>query len=285
MNSEQLHQSEQLPDFLIVGAMKSGTSTLADYLRLHESIRMPEEELHFFDRREEWKRGPTWYAERLRNAVGPEYGAFSLLGEKTPTYSYQPECAGRIAEMLPEVRLIWIFREPARRTYSNYLHSRAVGGEILSFRSAVRREAPRARSNIFKGYVERSKYVNQVERFLEYFPLPQMHFLLFENLLRSPLSELNRVARFLGVPPFESDPPEIRSNPARYPRWPLSLWLARRIAGRHSRLFEIVTGVNTRPPRRPPPIPPDVEKHLRKTFAPYNQKLAELTGLDLSLWE
>ena len=93
---------DRKPDFLIVGAMKSGTSTLAHCLRQHPQICMPEKELHFFDAQgrfeQRWTYGREWYEAQF-----PLGSPGATYGEKTPTYSYVPGAAGRIYRMYPEL--------------------------------------------------------------------------------------------------------------------------------------------------------------------------------------
>lgn len=276
---------QRLTDFLIVGAMKAGTWSLVRYLKLHPSIHMPHAELHYFDRDDNFKQETSWYSRMLTE--GCDYSKHSdalLIGEKTPTYSYQPNCAERIKETLPNVKLIWIFRNPVERTYSNYLHARGKGAELLNFRDSISKEGERIKNNIFKGYVERSKYVIQVERFLEHFSNEQMHFILFEHLLHNPQAELNRVADFLGVQCFEDDLPQQHANKTFMPIFPLSLWCARKLAGYNSKLYKALKIVNYLSPRKKPVIPMDVIQNLESIFEPYNQRLSEITGLDLELW-
>ncbi|MGM0598085.1 MAG: sulfotransferase, partial [Myxococcota bacterium] len=145
-----------LPNFLIVGVMKAGTTTLADYLNAHTSLKISHDEIHFFDRDNNYKKGLKWYSKKLQgfSYYLPQSLKISnpeqiYQGEKTPTYSYKKNCAKRIKETLPRVKIIWIFRDPASRAYSNYLHAKRNGGELLEFREAVNREQERIKNNIF----------------------------------------------------------------------------------------------------------------------------------------
>ena len=281
-----MNGNNRLPDFLIVGAMKSGTSTLADYLASHKSIHLPANELHYFNRDERFSQGVSWYSSHLMKDYRPgEDDDSVLVGEKTPTYSYQPNCAERIRDTIPNVKLIWIFRNPTKRSFSHFLHAKQKGADLLDFRAAIAREPERIKKNIFAGYVERSKYVIQVERFLKYFSIDQMHFMLFENLLQSPETELNRVAKFLGVSRFCDDLPRCHSNPSMMPFSPLSLQLAKRLSGYDSKLYRMVNLVNYVLRRKKPQIPKDVTQQLDLLFDPYNQRLSEITGLDLEIWQ
>jgi hypothetical protein len=284
-----MKQPNKLPDFLIVGTMKSGTSSLADYLKTNRQIHIPRRELHYFNKDKNYNKGPSWYSTALTVGLNDvnEYNTV-LVGEKTPTYSYQENCVERIYRTIPNAKLIWIFRDPVKRSFSNYLHSWKKGVEHLTFRQCVSREQERIKENIFKGYVERSKYSIQVERYLSLFNISQMHFLLFEDLLRSPFEELNKIADFLGVPRFE-ELPQVHSNRTLMPFSPASVRLAQKIAGVDSKLYKITRRLNKKLgaifPRSSPSFPNDLVCELAGLFTPYNERLTEITGLDLAPWK
>jgi hypothetical protein len=277
-----------LPNFLIVGTMKSGTSTLADYLARSADIHIPNREVHYFNKDANYSKGSSWYSRQLTHGLSAnDHNENLLFGEKTPTYSYQPNCAERIKETVPNVKLIWIFRDPVRRAFSNYLHARKQGLEPLSFRQSVEREKERVERNIFYGYIERSKYVIQVERFLRLFPISGMHFLLFEDLVNSPHDELDKISEFLGVSKF-GELPTVHSNETTMPISPMSIYLAQKIGGHGSFFHKATRKINLKLaevlPKRSPLIPSDIANDLSRVFAPYNKRLEELTGLELSTW-
>lgn len=160
-----------LPDFIIVGTMKAGTTSLAHYLKQHPQIFMPNREVHFFNNEDNYKKGVKWYKKQFKKASND-----SVIGEKTPTYSYLKKVPKRIHDILPEVKLIWIFRNPVDRTYSNYWHAYKKGMERLSFEKAIKNEKQGIKENIFYGYKKRSIYVEQVKRYLKFFPKNKMFF-------------------------------------------------------------------------------------------------------------
>ena len=284
-----MKQTHKLPDFLIVGTMKSGTSSLANYLRTNRHIHMPRRELHYFSGDKNYNKGPSWYSKALTaklNGVN-EYNTL-LVGEKTPSYSYREKCVERIYRTIPNAKLIWIFRDPVKRSFSHYLHAWKKGSEQLTFRQYVRGRQERIKEHKYQGYVERSQYSIQVERYLSLFNISQMHFLLFEDLIRTPNEELNKIADFLGVSGFE-ERPQVNSNRTLMPFSPASLRLAQKIAGRQSKLYRIVRKLNKKLgailPRSNPLIPSDLADELACLFAPYNERLTEITGLDLTPWK
>src|SRR5215216_7751234 len=130
-----------LPDFLVLGAQKAGTTALYAYLRRHPQIAGPSwKEVSFFDRHyargESWYRGnfpsrpATWLARRRA-------GAEPIVGEASPGYLFHPHAPQRVATLLPNVRLIALLRDPVDRALSHYHHELALGRESLSFEEAI----------------------------------------------------------------------------------------------------------------------------------------------------
>ena len=101
--------------FLIVGGMKAGTSSLAQILNQHPKIFIPNQELHYFNKDENYFKGYDFYNKNFKAGV--------LNGEKTPTYSFQENCAERIYKYNKDFKLIWILRNPTDRAISNYYHA------------------------------------------------------------------------------------------------------------------------------------------------------------------
>ncbi len=277
MNEERI-----LPRFIIVGCMKSGTSTLSHLLREHSAVYIPSGEIFYFSSNRLYQRGLDWYSRIFSKA---SKNPTLLIGEKSNSYSYNPLAAERIHSAIPDVKLIWVFRNPVDRTYSNYLHQRAQGMEFHSFRSALALEKRRIRRNIFMGYQERSKYHLQVRHFLKIFPPEQMHYLLFEDLIRDPQEEMNRLCNFLNIPHENIKTQGRHDNPSPAMRFVWLLWLARRLFGRRTLAWHALQRFCTRKPgTKNPPMPADLRTRLKAAFVPHNEELARLTGLDLSVW-
>lgn len=193
----------RLPDFLIIGAMKSGTTTLYEYLERHPEVFMATpKEPNFFSMDEVYDKGPDWYAALFANA-----GVDQICGEASPSYSRFPRfpsTASRIAKTLPDVKILYIMRHPVERFYSNYVFDRSYG-----FRDSIR-ETLDSRTYV----LETSNYMLQIEKYLEHFSREQMLFLLLEDLNESPASALGEVAAFLkvrGTPPASAE--SVRANP------------------------------------------------------------------------
>ncbi len=188
------------PTFLIIGTMKGGTTSLHRYLRQHPEVFMPErKELNFFldeyagppiDPPEErnWSRGLTWYerqfagAERER-AVGEASANYS----RYPTY---PGVAERIAAVAPNVKIVYLVRNPIDRVFSHYLHDVANGREKCPLHIAVRRD---------DRYLAPSRYATQVEHYLRVFSSGQLLLLKTDDLLARRAETVHRVLEFIGV--------------------------------------------------------------------------------------
>lgn len=264
--------------------MKSGTSTLAHHLSQHPEVFMLDREVHFFyeQGKGHWQEGPEWYRDQFQEA-SPE----QVVGEKTPTYSYLPGVAERIHELLPDVKLIWIFRDPIDRAYSNYWHAVCRGVEPLRFDEAVRQEDERG---VWKGYVRRSRYAEQVSRYLDVFDQEQMHFSLFEDLKDSPQSVLREVFRFLGVDSAYAKQlnQRARKNTTRIPRSISFRYLTQSVMNDIPILRTLVSRLdhwlNQRREAGYPDLDGILRERLEEHFRPHNERLQNQTGLDLSVW-
>lgn len=278
------------PDFIIVGAMKAGTTTLAHYLRQHSQIYIPERELHFFDARgrfsDRWKRGVKWYERQFEDADPSD-----LCGEKTPTYSYLPSVPKRIHQVAPDVRILWILRNPADRSYSNYWHEVRKGTERLSFEEAVKHEDERIKENIWKGYVRRSQYIEQVDRFLSYFDQDSMHFCLLKKMKESPVSVMEKITNFLGVSNGKIDlqAVEKKKNITVLPRSTAVRCGVHDLEEIMPSIGSMVAKIESRLNRRSQPGYPEMSSAMRERlehhFAPYNKQLEEKINIDLSTWK
>ena len=178
-----------LPNFLVIGAMRSGTTSLFHYLRAHPQVWMsPLKEVEFFIEEGNWWRGLDWYRRRF----GDRSKALAI-GEASTAYAKYPEHLGvpeRIAACLPDVRLIYLVRDPIERIRSHYEHRVHVGSERSPLQEAVVREP---------SYVNCSRYGLQLERYLEWFPRERILVTTSEELRTSREKTMQRVYEFLGV--------------------------------------------------------------------------------------
>lgn len=190
----------RLPDFLIIGGMRCGTTSLHNLLRGQPGLCFPpKKEVHFFDRRNA-QLGTS--VERYA-ALFASCADVKLCGEATPDYLYTNDCDKLIYEVAPQIKLIIILRNPVDRTWSHYLFSVFKQVEKLGFREALTEEGTRLaiksnHSDIFFSYLMRSRYMEHIRRFEVLFGRKQLKVLFLEELIHSTRSVLHDLLSFLG---------------------------------------------------------------------------------------
>lgn len=239
---------------------------------------MPRYEMHFFDRERNFRRGRGWYLRRLSKRTTPQT---RVIGEKTPTYSYDPKCAPRIARTFPDVKLVWVLRHPVSRAYSNYLHAYTHGYDMLSFEESV--AAEHVRPDPWVQYMKRSCYAEQIERFARFYPREQQHFMLFEDWAHDADGEFAKLCAFLNV--NSAQVTDERRGATRIPRSPSMVYCARQTFGRGP-VFWATERINR---LGVAPGYPKLSRERRDElftdhFAEDTKRLAALTGLDLRCW-
>ena len=181
--------------FLIIGAEKSGTTWLYDRLRRHPDVFMPEvKEVHYFNqrnsnhqlRRNYEKHDFEWYENHFRERAGE-----SAVGEATPMYLCDEQAPERIRTHLPNVRLIVSLRHPTDRAYSHYWMARGKKHTEYSFRRVVEQKVPK--------FIQRGRYGEQLERYLDRFERSQLQIVVHEELFEEPVRHLNELCAFLEV--------------------------------------------------------------------------------------
>ena len=188
-----------LPDFVVIGAGRSGTSFFYNLLSQHPHVEpAAKKELHYFDllfdEDTEWYRG--WFpASTMKD------GRRTITGEATPTYIFNPLVPERMAEVLPQARLVALLRNPVNRTYSAYNNQARKGREPRSFEEVV--EADFADGSV--GLLSKGVYVDQLVRWFEFFEREQMLVLKSEDLFENPQETLKLVLGFLGLPEWEPE--------------------------------------------------------------------------------
>jgi len=206
--------SAPLPNFILGGASKSGTTSLAFYLEEHPDIAISRpKEAHFFDSDARVQRGPDDYRRHFEHVTTE-----TAVGDATPAYLHGSHIAERIDRTLPGCRAVFIFRDPVKRAYSNYWHGIARGRALPPFARCIDRDDCR---HIW----ERSRYAKYLRVYVDIFGRDRVHWLLTEQLAAEPRPTLGALYRFLGVDPsFENARVGERRNTNRVPR---SLWLQR----------------------------------------------------------
>ena len=267
-----------LPNFLVVGAMKAGSTTLMDYLVSHHEVGIPDEEINYFDKDLNYNKGVDWYSDWFKN-----YASKKIIGEKTPAYCYEPKAAKRIYEQNPNMKLVWILRNPVKRTYSNYWHYIRIGKEILPVEECLRLEDERVKKDIYKGYFRRSVYADQIERFLEYFTMDQMHFIIFEEFIKDPDKGLNDLSEFLGITSTKFTQKPLVSNKGYKPFYIPAEYYARQWFG-YGLVHKFIHNINKWLGTNYTPINKELAESLYKRFEPENNRLERLLARDLSFW-
>lgn len=180
----------RLPTFLLIGAMKAGTTSLYHYLRAHPQVYMSSvKEPEFFAEESNWRRGLDWY----RGQFAPAGADVRALGEASTLYTKYPRYRGvprRIAAHIPEARLLYVIRDPIARIRSHYQHRVAEGSEKAPFEAAV-----------FENpiYLDYSRYALQIEQYLECFRRDQLLVITSEDLRDARQPTIRRVYAHLGV--------------------------------------------------------------------------------------
>jgi hypothetical protein len=192
-------KSSMLPNLLVIGAQKCGTTSLHRYLDAHPEIAMSEpKELDFFVEHENraphlvdgnWHRGVDWYGSHFPDDV-------PVRGEASPNYTAYPNVPRvpeRAAQVVPDARLIYLVRDPIDRIVSQYLHRVGASRERRPLDEVLADEDAAAR------YVDRSRYAMQVDRWLDHFPGERLLVLAQEDLRADAPSVLRRAFHFLSV--------------------------------------------------------------------------------------
>jgi hypothetical protein len=209
-----------LPELLIIGTQRGGTTSLYEYLSRHPDVVPPlGKELQYFS--VEHGRGEAWYRAHFPTERAVERrrhrGADCLVFEASPYYLFHPHAPRRAAATVPGAKLIALLRDPVERAYSHYAHMQQRGLEPLSFEDAVAAEPERlagevermqadptyeSRAHRLWSYVSRGRYAPQLSEWLAHFPRPQLLVLKSEDLFADPGAVYGRVLEFLGLRPL-----------------------------------------------------------------------------------
>ena len=230
-------------DYLIIGAQKSGTTSLYHYLIQHPQIvAATEKELHYFSLHGD---RPLWWYE----AQFPQPG---VRGEASPYYLYHPLVPQRVSQCYPRVKLIVLLRDPVKRAISHYYHEVRWGFESLGLSEALAAESKRLQGEAQKltdnalyhslnhrhySYLDRGIYITQLQRWHQYFPPEQFLILSAEEFYDRPQTIVNRVYQFLDLPSYDIQEKSI------YDR------------GKYAKII------------------PEIQQQLVEYFQPYNQQL------------
>jgi hypothetical protein len=245
-----------LPSFLIIGAQRSGTTSLYKAIASDPLVAPPRvKEVHYFDKN--YDKPELWYrshfpTRRALSFTGPN-GIPKLTGEATPDYLYYEEVPPRVRGLLPHARLVVILRDPVARAYSHYQHERALGYETLDFADAIEQEEQRLASGDWferehHSYRDRGIYAVQLRRWMSHFGSSQITVVESEAFYENDPSVYLTVLRHIGL----------RAEPRdHYPR-------------RNGLRYDVLDR--------------GLDRSLRQFFRPHNEELFELLGRRLR-WE
>lgn len=292
----------RLPDFIIGGAQKSGTTSLEEKLSRHPDVYIPQgmtvggttirDELHFFDSEEEydsevsghWEKGIEWYKRQFSGGSGED-----VAGERTATYLHNKNAAGRIKQVVPDVKLIFILRDPRKRAYSQYWMHRRNSGDTTPFADLVLEDRG---SMLTSGH-----YAEQLKIYLDNFRRSQIKLFTLKELKDNPIEVYQEAYKFIGV-----DPSFVPPNPhkAHYkggaPRSHRMAKIRQVFQERNiplvpnlinlfnikGQLFQILFH---REKRGYPPIGKEIKKKLTDHYRPHNEELKLLfPSLQIEHW-
>ena len=270
--------SPVLPNFLVVGAAKSGTTSLYHYLGQHPEIYVsPVKEPEYFS-----------FPETQPNFIGPnrqpmnggiitgtdEYHSLfndvtreKAIGECSTSYLFLSQAAANIQQTIPDCRIIMILRNPIDRTYSNYLDHVMTLNEGLTFEDALQAESERGAEHWRWGYLysRQSFYYDQVKRYYDLFDNRQISVCLFDDLVANPVGFMQALYRFLEVD--DHFIPDVRTpyNPSGVPR---AIWLQGFLFGQY-RSLRLVT----------PLIPKFVKRTVKRLVMKINLRKKSMSGV------
>jgi hypothetical protein len=272
----------RLPDFLIIGAMKAGTTTLYNHLRRHPAVFMPAfKEPEFFVAEKSWHRGPAWYASLFADG-----SSHTVVGEASTSYTKCTEFEGvpaRIKSVIPDVRLLYLLRHPLRRIESMYEHMLITGREKRPLDEAVLAD---------QTYVGPSLYGRNLSLYLEHFEPRQILTLFTEDLAEDVPGSLRRVTGFLGVPeaPTSATRRDLESASRRTDRRLKSslrkaAWAHRAYLAAPPRLRERANRTVTKPGGRSrATLSPNTINLLLPALLHDAQLLSQMTGAPVDRW-
>jgi hypothetical protein len=205
-----------LPTFLVIGAMKAGTSSLFNYLAAHPQVFMPaQKEVHYFTR-DDWDTASAfeWYSAMF---AGEASRRSLARGEASPGYSrypQAPEVSARIRKVIPDVRLVYVIRDPVERIVSHHRHNVAFAGERRAVADIIEDEWE---------YVATSRYGSQIARYRDHFPADQLLVITSERLRSDRTGTVAAICRFIGVDAAllpETIDREFNTSEHDHRRWP-----------------------------------------------------------------
>lgn len=177
--------------FVVIGAMKAGTTSLYSYLAKHPELSLPytEKEVNFFNNEKHWDMGANWYVENFREND-------LKRGEVNPNYAMFPRCQvvpERLYQFSPNIKIIYILRDPIERLRSHIHHNYIKGLEDRSIEEILSDQSDSL------WYISYSKYFYQLEKYLKFFSKEQIFITTLEDLSSDPIATMNSIFEFLDI--------------------------------------------------------------------------------------
>ena len=280
-------------NFICAGAQKCGTTTLYGLLAQHPSIWIPpQKEIYYFCDERLYNKGADWYEALFEND-----DVHALKGDITPDYILFPECAKRIYDYNPDVKILIMLRNPADRAFSHYQMKKRDTEENKPFDKALDAEAGRItegyRQMMKYSYRQRGFYHNQLKPYYDMFPYENIKVLILEEFIKDITGHMAALEEFLSLPEFNDYELPERTNEGYLP---IRKWIAyvkrhfvRPFRGLYSKVvpeaarskIREITDAGSLPKES---IPPELKNHLMQEFTPDIKKLEILLSRDLSVW-
>lgn len=287
-------------DFIIIGAQKSGTTTLYDWIKQNPAVFLPEmKEMPYFVKEDCFERGETYLEMHYSQAEKQ-----LAWGAAHANNMFFPYVAQRIYDYSPQMKIIAVLRNPIDRAYSAYWYmKRQTWENAPSFEKALQRESEEKNSSFDElsdlTYLSHGHYYNQLLDYYKYFGTNNILILLTEQIKNNPAETLNNVWKFLNLENYNVNFSE-KSNEAAMPRIG---WLHRLVFTHSSwyktllrfliplklrtalnqRIYPFLERINLRKIKYPP-MEETTRLRLTKHFQPHNEKLSGLIGIDLRHW-
>lgn len=272
-------------NFLVGGAARSGSTWIHGCFVEHPAVLVPDlKEVHYFSNR--FDEGVEWYEQRFEN---PE--VYEAVGEVSPTYLASPEAPQRIYEYNPDMRLVFVLRDPIARGYSEYCAHYSVG----RVKGDIDREY-----TFDSSYAQKGQYGEQLERYLNQFPREQVHVALLDDLKQDSGAFIRAIFAHIGVDPdfvpsIVDKPINKRATSKRFPllhratlrtigfaqrrSQTINRWMLNLRESRISDVYHKVTGGG-----KFPELSPEARRAMAEQFLEDNHKIQQLIGRDVSHW-
>jgi hypothetical protein len=275
--------SSRLPDFLIIGAPKAGTTWLVQSLRRHPRVFLPKQELYYWTTPSRMDADHSWYREQFAGAAPDQ-----VIGDRSNSYLVEPEAAETIVRNLPDVKIIAALRNPIDRAYSGYcmrLRNGTVTRDVARYLDPATSVCPEILRN--------SLYCEKLAPYLARFARSRMHFVVFDDIEARPRDVVDALCRFLGIEslpdlmvvPEKVNAKEAKRLPPALMRLLPSRGIAKRVrsAVRSTRLGRMLGDALKRKTEYPP-LPPELRARMAEYFRADVESLSALLGRDLRHW-